>query len=69
MDFGFREGSWNQSLVDTEDQLSFGGVRSHTWIFNWPESLVLLTPTLFKGQLNFMLFEVLYLIYLVNDAG
>ena len=28
-----------------------------------------LIPTLFKGQLNFMLFEVLYSIYLANGAG
>lgn len=34
-------------------QLSFGGVKMYTWIFDCIVGLAPLTPTLFSGQLYF----------------
>lgn len=40
----------NKPLVDTEEQLSFEGVRSYTGVFDWEDWSALLNPMLFRDS-------------------
>lgn len=52
MDFSIFRVLWNQSLMDTQGQLGFWGVKSYMHVDFWLRGMsVPLTPTLFKGQL------------------